>query len=202
MKLTDRFESALRFAAKSHDGQLRKGSRTPYISHPMAVAALVMEYGGTEDQVIGALLHDVMEDCGVTFARIERSYGTKVARIVEDCSDCHAAPGSAKPPWAERKRAYLSHLAKASRASLLVSAADKLHNARSIVHDVMHFGPGVWKRFRASPGEMLWYYSSLVAAFDARARSDFRRGPAAAKFRSLLVELRQATVALEQLIAD
>lgn len=169
-RLTKKFERATHFAIRCHNGQHRKGSGAPYISHPMAVASLVLEYGGTETQAIAALLHDVIEDCGITHARIARMFGQAVARIVFECSDYFGPAGQPKPPWRERKERYVAHLASAHVSTLLVSAADKLHNARAIVHDVNHYGPKTWTRFNASPLEISWYYRSLIEAFRRRNR--------------------------------
>src|SRR4051794_24416726 len=97
--LTVKFEKAIQFAIECHHGQYRKGSSAPYISHPMAVASLVMDYGGNEDQVAAALLHDVIEDCGVSETEIDARFGNMVARIVADCSDWAGPPGAKKDPW-------------------------------------------------------------------------------------------------------
>ncbi len=167
--LTARFEQALVYASRLHAKQLRKGSATPYVSHLLAVAALVLEHGGDEDQSIAALLHDAVEDQGgpKTLAVIRRRFGPIVADIVAACSDTDVTP---KPPWRPRKEAYLEHLRTAPAAVRLVSAADKLPNPRSTVADLRVLGPRVWKRFHAGPDEQLWYYRSLVTIFR-------RRGP-------------------------
>jgi (p)ppGpp synthase/HD superfamily hydrolase len=164
--LTSRFEEALVYAAQIHTSQVRKGSRVPYISHLLAVASLVIENGGSEDESIAALLHDAIEDQGGPAAReqIVARFGENVARIVSGVSDADSSP---KPPWRERKEAYLVHLRRASASERLVSAADKLHNARSIVQDYRQHGEVVWERFRGGKEGSLWYYRSLVAAFES-----------------------------------
>ena len=169
MVLSDRFERALVYAAQLHARQRRKGSRVPYVSHLLATAALVLEHGGGEDEAIAALLHDAVEDQGgqKTLAAIRRRFGRIVADIVDGCSDTDVVP---KPPWRPRKEAYLAHLRRAPAAVRLVSAADKLHNARATVADLRLHGASVWERFHAGPQEQLWYYGSLVAIFT-------RRGP-------------------------
>ena len=167
-RLTAKFGEAMQFASNAHTGQVRKGSGAPYISHPIAVASLVLDYGGNEVQAIGALLHDVIEDCGVTARALEKKFGKKAARIVLECSDYIGPKGARKPAWRARKETYINELAKAGAETLLVSAADKLHNARAIVHDAKHHGKSVWKRFNASPPEILWYYQSLVQAYRKR----------------------------------
>lgn len=164
-RLSDKLAKAFQFAQIAHGRQVRKGTAIPYLSHPMAVSAITLEHGGTEDQASAALLHDTVEDCGVTYQQISRRFGHVVARIVRDCTDAETIP---KPPWKERKVRYIEHLERSDARSLLVSAADKLHNARAIVTDVKRDGNKVWKRFNASPAEILWYYESLHRVFRKR----------------------------------
>ena len=160
----DRFLLALTTAAQMHAAQRRKGSEIPYVSHLLGTCAIALEYGGDEDEAIAALLHDAIED--VQPAEAARMavgwFGERVLAIVEGCTDADTHP---KPPWRNRKEAYLAHLASADRSVLLVSAADKLHNARTIVADLHRDGDVVWSRFRVSRDESLWYYRSLVGAF-------------------------------------
>lgn len=167
--LTTRLTKAFGFAYHAHLDAVRKGTEIPYLSHPMGVAAIVLEHGGSEDQAIAALLHDTVEDCGVRYETLAAEFGPAVARFVEDCTDAAPKPGEKKPDWRPRKERYIEHARKeADPQSLLVSAADKLHNARAIVHDVKLHGPGVWKRFNSTPDQILWYYESLVGAFRER----------------------------------
>ncbi|MSP25080.1 MAG: bifunctional (p)ppGpp synthetase/guanosine-3',5'-bis(diphosphate) 3'-pyrophosphohydrolase [Myxococcales bacterium] len=158
-----RFAAALAFACRSHDGQFRKGSGAPYITHPLAVASLVGEYGGDEDQAIAGLCHDLMEDCGVTYEQLSEAFGARVAGIVQACTDTVIVP---KPAWRPRKEAHLAHIADEPADVKLVMAADKLHNATSILHDLHRptVGDLVWSRFSASRAEVLWYYRSLADA--------------------------------------
>jgi len=166
MKLTARFERALTFAVQLHAEQLRNGTDIPYSAHLLGVASLVLEYGGDEDEAIAALLHDAVEDQGgaATRARILGLFGETVAAIVDGCTDSDETP---KPPWRARKEAYLAHLASASPAVLLVSAADKLYNATSILRAYKEVGETVWTRFQAGRDGQLWYYRGLVTAFRA-----------------------------------
>jgi (p)ppGpp synthase/HD superfamily hydrolase len=165
-----RYGKALAYAAEKHAGQKRKGSRIPYISHPLAVASLVLEYGGGEDEVIAALLHDVAEDCGGQEAldEIRHRFGMGVAAIVEGCSDTLESP---KPKWRPRKEAHIENLQTAHRSVRLVAAADKLHNARSILRDYRSEGENVWKRFSAPKEEVLWYYGAVTRALESRGLS-------------------------------
>ena len=159
--LTSRFENALVFAAQLHREQRRKGSNVPYVSHLLAVAALVIEHGGDEDEAIAALLHDAIEDQGGPTARdrILRRFGEPVARIVEGCSDSQTTP---KPPWKERKRAYIAGIGEKSASVRLVSAADKLHNARCILSDYRTLGEEVWRRFEGGREGTLDCWEQIV----------------------------------------
>ena len=169
--LTDRFDRALLYATHVHGGHVRKDTSTPYIAHLLAVAATVLEYGGDEDLAIAGLLHDSVEDAGGT-ARLDdvrNRFGARVARIVEACSDSLAdtARGEPKAHWQDRKTRYLKDLEKADKDVLLVSLADKVHNARSILRDLKKPGihEKVWNRFNAPKKLQLWYYGKLADTF-------------------------------------
>lgn len=164
MKLSPRFSEALVFATELHADQRRKGSGVPYIAHLLGVASIALEYGANEDEAIAALLHDAVEDQGgmKTREEIRRRFGDTVTAIVDGCTE---AQGKPKPPWHERKKAYIDRIANASPAVRLVSAADKLHNASSILRDYHLFGDRVWECFAGAREGTLWYYRSLVAAF-------------------------------------
>lgn len=174
--LTSRFHSAFALASEVHAAQVRKGTQIPYLAHLMSVAALVLEHGGGEDAAIGGLLHDAVEDSAdgaATEARIRRGFGGHVADIVLGCSDAVAVPGTPKPPWRERKAAYIERLAREDDPDvLLVSACDKLHNARAIVADLHAAGAAVWDRFsQHDPAAQLWYYQSLASRYHGRVPS-------------------------------
>jgi (p)ppGpp synthase/HD superfamily hydrolase len=164
LNLSSRFDAALALASFLHNGQVRKGTDIPYISHLLAVAAIVLEHGGSEDEAIAALLHDAVEDQGgkPTLERIERSFGPLVAGIVAANSDADTFP---KPPWRERKEAYLAHIRHAPCSVRLVSCADKLHNVRSILAEFEALEQANWSKFNASRSEILWYYGRLADAF-------------------------------------
>jgi (p)ppGpp synthase/HD superfamily hydrolase len=162
--LTARFEEAVVYAVRLHAQQKRKGTEIPYASHLFAVASLVLEDGGDEDQAIAALLHDAAEDQGgrPTLEEIRRRFGDRVAAIVLGCTDSEIEP---KPPWRARKEAYVAHLRNAPRDVLCVSVADKLHNARSILSDLKRHGGGLWSRFSGGRDGVLWYYRTLVRVY-------------------------------------
>jgi len=152
-------------ANRLHANQTRKGTSTPYIAHLLAVAALVIENGGEEDEAIAALLHDAIEDQGGQETRdeISRRFGSKVVSIIDGCTDTDQVP---KPPWRERKEEYIARLKKESSGSVrLVSLADKVHNARAIIADHSQIGDPVWARFKGGKEGTLWYYRSLVDVF-------------------------------------
>jgi len=164
VKLGPRFLRAFLFAAEKHAGQTRKASTIPYIAHLMGVASLVLEFGGDEDMAIAALLHDVVEDCGgkPMLKEVRRRFGSRVAKIVEGCTDSDSDP---KPPWRERKETYIRHLKTADAETRLVSAADKLNNVRSILSDHREVGESVWSRFQGGRDGTLWYYRALLDEF-------------------------------------
>lgn len=162
--LTDRFTKALAFATERHRDQRRKGTEIPYVSHLLGTCALALEAGADEDQAIAALLHDTLEDDAATFTELTELFGERVARIVRDCSDTEQRP---KPPWRQRKERYIADLANHGDDSLLVSAADKLHNLRTIVSDYRKLGEDLWARFNPE-ADQVWYYSQLVALYRQR----------------------------------
>lgn len=156
-----RLDEAFAFANRLHAGQVRKGTTIPYLSHLLAVTAIVLECGGGEDEAIAALLHDAIEDQGgpATRAEIHHRFGEQVVAIVDGCTDAETVP---KPPWRQRKEAYVAHVAAASPSVRLVSAADKLHNARAILADYRELRDGLWGRFNVGAQDILWYYRALV----------------------------------------
>ncbi|HET9895488.1 MAG TPA: HD domain-containing protein [Streptosporangiaceae bacterium] len=171
--LTSRFQHAFTLASQIHATQVRKGTAIPYLAHLMSVAALVLEHGGGEDAAIAALLHDAIEDSddgAATEMRIRSELGARVAAIVAACSDAVGEPGRPKPPWRDRKQAYLRRLAAEDDPDvLLVSACDKLHNARSIAADLRDAGPAVWQRFsQPDPALQIGYYQSLAGCYAGR----------------------------------
>jgi (p)ppGpp synthase/HD superfamily hydrolase len=184
-QLTARFREALWFSAFLHADQVRKGTGIPYVAHLLAVAALVLENGGGEDQAIAALLHDSAEDQGGTqvLDQIRNRFGSRVASIVEACSDTTIVP---KPPWRERKERYIEHLADVSEDVLLISLSDKIHNATAILADYKRLGDDLWDRFQGGKAGTLWYYESLVEAFAGRGRWP----ELMAELKSVVMELR------------
>jgi len=176
-----RFSQAFSYALELHNHQVRKQAANedpkngiPYISHLMMVAALVIEHGGDEDEAIAALLHDGPEDCGgrETLEAIHHRFGSHVADIVETCTDTFDNP---KPDWGTRKQEYVERLRSASASALLVSLADKTHNAEATLSDVTEMGDEFWNRFTQGRRGSLWYYGSLVQIYRSRVNGKARR---------------------------
>ena len=169
-RLTERFEHAVGYANRIHAKQTRKGTGIPYMTHLLGVASLVMENGAqSEDEVIGALLHDAAEDQGgqPRLDDIREQFGDVVGHIVLACTDSLAQE---KPPWRERKEAYVAHVREGvergeDEPALRVSLADKLSNTRSILADVRESGETVFERFSGQRDGTLWYYAALADAF-------------------------------------
>ena len=168
--LTQRFEDALVLATRLHAHHRRKVSGVPYVSHLLAVASLVLEHGGTEDEVIAALLHDAVEDQGgrPTLERIRAQFGDSVALIVEQCSESDVIP---KPPWQERKEDFIAAVPHKCASARLVSLADKVHNLQAVLRDYKRDGDVVWQRFKGSKDGTLWFYRTLAAAYQTHAES-------------------------------
>jgi (p)ppGpp synthase/HD superfamily hydrolase len=164
--LTHRFVEALGYAAKLHLRQRRKGKGQPYVGHLLGVAAIVIQHGGGEDEAIAALLHDAVEDQGglPRLGEIREKFGERVAHIVDGCTDSYEVSGE-KQEWGERKRAYIERVAHESADVRLVSAADKLANARDILSDFRTEGDSIFNRFKGRKLGTLWYYRTLVNVF-------------------------------------
>jgi GTP pyrophosphokinase len=197
--LSDRFDRALALAHKVHRRQARKGTQVPYMAHILGVAALVLEFGGGEDEAIGALLHDALEDAAqhashevtVEWLRteIQHSFGDHVMAIVEHMTD---ATEREKPPWRARKTKYVADLEHAPESALLVSAADKFHNIQSLLRDYRRHGDQLWTRFNPEAGKsgVVGYYRALADILD-------RRLPG-----TLTSELHRAVATLEEITGE
>jgi GTP pyrophosphokinase len=194
MTLTARFRDALTYAAQLHAEQTRKQVQAPgafavpYVAHLLAVAALVIEHGGDEDEAIAALLHDAVEDQGgeTTRQRILGLFGERVVAIITGCTD---AEGEPKPAWEERKRRHVASVCCADESVRLVTAADKLHNARSVLADYLRFGEASWARFRGGRAGTLWYYRAMTEAL--------RQQPSL-RLNALIAELERVVSDLEE----
>lgn len=195
MYSTDRISAAFALAALVHEKQTRKSTNIPYISHPMAVAAQVAVWGGSEDQFIAALLHDVVEDGGAQYMPvIDEHFGKHVLDLVMACSDAAPQRGQPKGAWIERKEKYIANLRSAADEVLLISAADKWHNLASILADAKELGEVVFDRFIRQDFErtdkkkmVLWYYKELLAVYRER------NVPVVVELENLLSEIENVT---------
>lgn len=195
MYSTDRISAAFALAALVHEKQTRKSTDIPYISHPMAIAAQVAVWGGSEDQFIAALLHDVVEDGGAQYMPvIEEHFGKHVLDLVMACSDAAPQRGQPKGAWIERKEKYIANLRSAADEVLLISAADKWHNLASILADAKQLGEVVFDRFIRQDFErtdkkkmVLWYYKELLAVYRER------NVPVVVELENLLSEIENVT---------
>lgn len=158
----NRLVDAVAYAAQVHDGQTRKSSDVPYMSHLLGVAAIVLEHGGSEDEAIAGLLHDTIEDqpTRTSIDEIRDRFGAEVARIVDACSETDKDLA-----WWTRKNDYLDHLARSDAAVCLVAAADKAHNLTSLRATLAEEGPGAWQRFNADRAHQFWYYGTAYRVF-------------------------------------
>lgn len=178
LHLTERFSRAVDYARHLHI-ETRKGTTIPAMAHLLGVASLVMgetgqvEFPVTEDMVIAALLHDAVEDHGgaLRLRDIEQNFGGDVARMVEGLSDTLAEDPSNKEPWEKRKAEYVERLRDEPADVQLISAADKLYNARTMLDEYRSVGSEVWNRFKRGRKEQLWYFQALLEAFRASGRN-------------------------------
>jgi (p)ppGpp synthase/HD superfamily hydrolase len=182
-ELGERFVDALGYATRVHSGQLRGSDGQPYIAHLLRVAGLVIQDGGSEDEAIGALLHDAVEDQGglERLADIRNRYGNVVADIVDECTDSYSDP---EPPWRRRKEAYIRTLDQTSPGGLLVSLADKLDNTRSMIRGYRIRGAEQWARTGKTADDVRWYYGTLARRF-----CELRPGPLADELSRTFAEL-------------
>jgi (p)ppGpp synthase/HD superfamily hydrolase len=189
--LGEDFRRALNLAAELHARQRRKGSDVPYIAHLLGVAAIALEHGADEEEAIAALLHDAVEDQGGpdTRERIRKEFGERVATIVDGCTDADTVP---KPPWQARKEAYIEKVRHEPASIRLISASDKLHNARAILLDYLRLGEPLWERFAGGRTGTLWYYRALIEAYHAAER-DPRIDPLVEELNRVVSELERLT---------
>ncbi len=170
--LSSRFTQAIDYARHLHI-ETRKATNIPYMAHLLGVASLVMGENGhapipvTEDMAIAAILHDAVEDHGgmPRLHDIEHNFGAEVARLVRGLTDSFAEEPSERAPWEERKRAYVERLGREPLDVQLISAADKLYNARTILIDHRDIGNRVFERFKRRGDEQLWYFQELLRVF-------------------------------------
>ena len=191
--LTTRFDHALLFAAQVHRDQDRKKSGIPYLSHLLGVASIVLDYGGDEDMAIAALLHDAVEDHGgrPMLRTIDQIFGSRVAKMVDGCTDSYVEDPKKKESWDRRKLRYLRRVRHEDAETRFVSAADKLYNARAVLRDLRYDGESAFLRFSAPKAKTLWYYRSLVR--------EYRLGGVTHRLKPLLDDLDRVVTEVEHL---
>ena len=169
-----KFDEALLLAHELHRYDVRKGTGKPYISHLLGVCSLAVDFGGDEEMGIAALLHDAVEDHGgrPMLDRIRELFGARVAHIVDGCTDSYALDATKKEPWRQRKESYLARIVHEDADVRLVSAADKLYNARTITRDLRIAGVAALDRFNGGRKDTVWYYAALVEAFRKAGTND------------------------------
>ncbi len=176
MELTSKLQKAIDFAARLHLGQVRKGDNAlPYVSHPFSVAWILSGFTEDEDIVVAGLLHDVLEDVeGYDYADLERDFGARIALIVKDVSedrDPENLSGDMRASWEARKDRYLKSLAESGQEALIVAAADKIHNLRSMIRSYEKEGEAIWEKFNSPPDKKLWFYNEVLKILDSRLES-------------------------------
>lgn len=196
--LTEKFTEALTMACELHRTQARKSTQIPYVSHLLAVASLALEHGATEAQAIAAVLHDAIEDqprSGATEAEILATFGQDILDIVLGCTQDKSLADGTEASWVRQREAYIAHLATASASVRLVSACDKLHNARAVLADYRVHGEALWTRFNGGR-RTLWYYRALAGAFaEAEGRAGAERTPLVAELGRVVSKLEKVAAA-------
>lgn len=165
MNYSPRINDAIRTAAIAHEGQYRKGSKTPFISHPIAVALITQKYIDDEDTVIAALLHDVLEDVPEqVYSRADmlRDFGPEIVGIVEAVTEPDINEPT-KEAWRQRKQGYIDHLAEIyDIRPLIISCSDKIHNMSEIIREHKGSGGAIWNAFHVSRNYEIWFYETVL----------------------------------------
>ncbi|MFA4880844.1 MAG: HD domain-containing protein [Candidatus Doudnabacteria bacterium] len=176
MKLTSKIQKAIVKSSVLHFGQKRKDADVPYITHPYSVAFILTNYTDDEDIIVAGLLHDVLEDVpGCTMEDIKRDFGDKIAQIVKEVSedkDPDDSPEKAKATWEQRKKEYLDNLKNDSFEAMMVCAADKIHNLKSIAEAYKEQGEKLFDNFNAPIDKKMWYYGEVLKILEGRLNND------------------------------
>ena len=195
LHFTEKLTRAVDYARYLHI-ERRKGTGIPSMAHLFGVASLVIGEAGladfpvTEDMVIAALLHDAVEDHGgaLRLEDIRQNFGPEVARMVEGLSDSLAEDPNVKDPWDQRKQTYIDRVRGEPADVRLISAADKLYNARSILEDYRVIGPEVWRRFKRGRDLQIWYFETILEVFKSAGKSRI-----VDEFERVVIELKRIT---------
>lgn len=169
--ISSKINLALKVASKAHRNQIRKGTDIPYISHPVAVAMIVSEYTTDESTIAAGILHDILEDVEPAVyseTDMRNDFGDEIVEIVRDVSEDKVA-GEPEKPWIERKKGYLVHLDSIeNEKSLIVSAADKIHNLTDILEEYDRVGDSIWQKFNAGKDDELWFYDEFLKIIEKK----------------------------------
>jgi len=171
MLLTSKIQKAINMAAEKHLNQKRKNTGYPFVVHPFSVGFILSEFTNDEDIIAAGLLHDVLEDAeNYTFLDMKNDFGLRVAEIVKESSEEKYPKGikDKKITWETRKKQKLRQLKNASKEALMVSAADKIHNLKSIIRNYGKQGEKIWTKFNAPPEKKYWYYKEAVGIITKR----------------------------------
>mgnify|MGYP002524580236 CR=1 FL=1 len=178
-------DNAIIFAVNAHRGQLRKGSSTPYILHPMEAAAVVGTMTADDEILAAAVLHDTVEDTGVTVEQLREQFGEHVAALVAAESENKREDKPAADTWKIRKEETIEHLKTAPTEVKMLTLGDKLSNIRSMYRDHLRLGDELWQRFnQKDKNEHRWYYESL-----AECLSDLSEYPAYREYTDLVAKV-------------
>lgn len=190
MLYSPKINDAIRVAASAHEGQYRKGSSTPFIVHPIAVALITQKYIDDEDTYVAALLQDVLEDVPErTYSRTDmlHDFGADIVGIVEDVTEPDITEPT-KEAWRERKQGYIDHLAEISDIRpLIISCADKIHNMSEIIREHKNTGGEIWKAFHVGRSHEIWFYETVLAVL----RQKVLPPEAIEEYTSILTELKK-----------
>ena len=173
---TQLIDRAIRFATKAHEGVVRKGTDMPYIVHPLEAMTIVSTIVNDQELMAAALLHDVVEDAGITIDEIRSEFGERVAELVDAETDLEVPGMSHAESWQQRKQATIDRLATAGRDAQIVALGDKLSNIRAMARHLVRQGDLLWQRFNEkNPARHAWYYRQLAVSLSPLSDTDSYR---------------------------
>ena len=157
-------EKAMIFASNAHCGDFRKGTKIPYIVHPMEAGAIAASITDDENVIAAAILHDTLEDTSVTAEDIRKEFGDEVLRLIESDSENKREDLPPEETWKIRKQETIDFLCnKADVNEKIIAISDKLSNIRAIYRDYQKLGDKLWERFnQKDKNEHAWYYKSFI----------------------------------------
>lgn len=179
---------AFSYALLAHEGHCRKGSKIPYIVHPMDVVSVLLKNNAPNNVVIAGFLHDTIEDAGKKKEEVENLFGIEVADLVDGASEPeHLRKKDSKASWRTRKLHTITRIADTGYELKILSLADKLSNLRDIKTDVVQEGDTFWSKLNAPKEEQGWYYRSMLESFSTS--SQIRETRAYNQFKALVSQV-------------